>query len=286
MRKAKLFIGVTAGVFIFWSGTIINSSQLDNQNTESSFGSILLVIGIALTLLSFLYIISNSNRVLSILDKVLLASITYLFIEIFLLILTLGGWFSPTSTVIAENSIYVWNKPCAKYDSIAGYKWVDSFRVVSMNTDEVHFDEIIHSNKQGYVSYQDYLPHKKDSTISRYIVLGDSFTAGAYLKTSWPDYCQKQLSSDTSITPVELYNFSVDGGGIHNWHSIFFNEVVPQYEFDAVIIAIFPGDLSRDFFILNHQEDSTAKYGYFKQKPASRQDFNLTFLPKMEPVGS
>ncbi|MCP4120937.1 MAG: hypothetical protein GY751_04220 [Bacteroidetes bacterium] len=85
---------------------------------------------------------------------------------------------------------------------------------------------------------------------------------------------------------MELYNFSVDGGGIHNWHSIFFNEVVPQYEFDAVIIAIFPGDLSRDFFILNHQEDSTAKYGYFKQKPASRQDFNLTFLPKMEPVGS
>ena len=95
-------------------------------------------------------------------------------------------------------------------------------------------------------------------------MFGDSFTAGEFIETPWCDK-MNQLASENGLN-MEFYSFGIDGGGIENWHSIFFNEVLPNYEFDGVIVAAFYENFRRDF-IANITLDSTIYFGYFKSAP-------------------
>lgn len=154
--------------------------------------------------------------------------------------------------------------PLAVYDPAVGYKPASGMvRLLTIHKGQVEFDHRVRVNPQGWFSYRDYLPKKKSARIKRYAVLGDSFSAGMVVDTAWPDAVQARLL-DAGNDSVELYNFSLDGVGLANWHRVFFQEIVPNYEFDGLVIA-YSAEKSGipDFdrrFIVSH---STAEYTFY-----------------------
>jgi len=115
------------------------------------------------------------------------------------------------------------NRPCAKFDSIRGYRWssVES-RYTRLYWGELLVDHRFLPNLQGFFSNRDYQYRKSADTIRRYMVFGDSFTAaGYYLDRPWPDYLQEILEANGN-NHTEVYSFAVDGSGLPTWHSIFF----------------------------------------------------------------
>lgn len=73
--------------------------------------------------------------------------IFYLSLEfIFLLV---QGFFLANEKINIDS----FNKPCAKFDPVAGYKWSCSdCRVIRIRNSEVVFDNTFRTNKSGYVS--------------------------------------------------------------------------------------------------------------------------------------
>lgn len=101
----------------------------------------------------------------------------------------------------------------------------------------------MHVNNRGYASKTDY--HFKKKTAKRYLVFGDSFSAGLIMDTTWVDYVN--LLCVENNLPVELYNFSIDGGGMANWCNIYKHEIDTAYEFDGIILAPYIDNLNRLF---------------------------------------
>jgi hypothetical protein len=133
----------------------------------------------------------------------------------------------------------------------------------------------------GYISQQDYTHRKSTPSSFRFVVFGDSFTSGHFLEMPWPDRLQRLLNSRASANGEnEVYSFAVNGGGLANWHSIFFKQVVNGFDFDGVIIASLADNLSRDFAIFHGTADGIY-YGRFPQGPESREEFVERFLPRM-----
>jgi hypothetical protein len=171
------------------------------------------------------------------------------------------------------------NRPCASFDPIAGYRWqTGPTRIVRIMNGELVFDNVFRANNAGYVSSQDFQTTRKGPY--RVVVLGDSFTAGEFLEKPWPD----RLAALLPGRP-EVYSFGIDGGGLLNWHSIFFGEVVPRYAFDALLIASFIDNLERDFCVF-HSQGGSVLLGRFPALPGSQQEFEASFLPQMVPLYS
>ncbi len=172
------------------------------------------------------------------------------------------------------------NKPCATFDKRYGYRYLGDCRTVRVTSGEVEFDNVFKVNRQGFVSSHDFSYRKTDSVAERLLVFGDSFSSGIFLNKTWPDFVQELLNAKGIKT--ELYNFSIGGGGIMNWHQTFFSEVDTAYEYDGIVLAIFGDNLNRDFFI-EHSGDSGIGYsGYFPTVPADELDFRRNFLLKMK----
>jgi hypothetical protein len=150
----------------------------------------------------------------------------------------------------------------AVYDTIRGYRGVPgNSHYLAINNGKIEIDHVTKVNNHGWYSGKNYTYKKQNPKTKRYIVFGDSFSAGLVVPSSWPDVLQKMLL-DSNKVDVELYNFSVDGSGIQNWHRIFLQEIVPMYEFDGIIIA--PSaekygtpDFDRKFFMAHSVDDGT-----------------------------
>lgn len=179
------------------------------------------------------------------------------------------GWYSPTYP-----SFNAFNKSCASYNPLVGYKWKPSerCRMVRVDAGEVLYDNKFSTNNMGYISKYNYSNSKKDTAVKRFMVLGDSFTSGEFIETPWPDKIQELLNKD-SINNVEIYSFGVNGGGLANWCAVFFNEIVPIYEFDGVIIADFKDDLFRDYMVF-HMDGEFAYTGYLNELPDSNSSMD------------
>lgn len=83
----------------------------------------------------------------------------------------------------------------------------------------------------------------------------------------------------------EVYSFAIDGGGLANWHSIMFEEILPYYDFDVLVIASFVDNLKRDFSIFHMTKDG----GFFTRvpsRPHSFQNFQTTVFPYMKKLYS
>jgi hypothetical protein len=129
-----------------------------------------------------------------------------------------------------DNSIEANSQRWAQYDSLLGYKGIPgAFRNVKYYNDVEVYNHISHINEQGWFSIKDYKKQKRNN-VKRYAVLGDSFSSGFNIPCAWPDAASSTLDS------IELYNFSLEGIGVSNWHLIYFNEIV-KYDFDGIIIA-------------------------------------------------
>ncbi|MCB9204916.1 MAG: hypothetical protein H6603_08065 [Flavobacteriales bacterium] len=125
---------------------------------------------------------------------------------------------------------------------------------------------MLFGNNYGLPDKRDFLPHRSDSTIFRIAVLGDSFTASQFTNRTWLECFEDSLNRSLPDS-IELLNFSVDGGGLANWHGIVKHILVKDsFELDAVIYAVIGGDLGRTFhfrheFLEDEPGNATEKRG-------------------------
>ena len=201
----------------------------------------------------------------------------YIFLEIVFFVLMGFPRFSNI------NIIYL-NRDCISFDPIMGSRLTDSkpCRLVRIVNGKVIYDNIFKGNNMGYNSYIDFVPKKSSPDVFRIVVLGDSFTAEEFLKMPWPQKVQNILNE--KYRKVEIYPFAIDGGGLYNWYSIMKKEVFPKFDMDALIIAIFPGDLMRGFSIF-HSTESSLYFIRLGQIPRTPEIFNRYVLPRMRKLG-
>lgn len=183
-------------------------------------------------------------------------------------------------TLYRVEDAYVSNRPIAQFDQVSGYRRTPGpTRIARIVHDTVAFDHVFTPNNAGYISARAYAYDRPPDT-ARIVVLGDSFTAAEFNDRPWPDTVNEALRGRTP-NPVELYSFAVNGAGLGNWHSIFFDDIAPHYAFDAVVIAIFGDDLLRGYSYLHY--DGTEPYiGYFPTRARSSEDFFANYFPHMQ----
>ena len=169
------------------------------------------------------------------------------------------------------------NEACARFDKTAGFVWLPGeHRIFKGNSNAVVYDNHFKVNNRGYYASTDYEFQQSDSTKRRFLILGDSFTAAEFLEEPMVDYLNGRLKGS------EFYSFSVNGGGLANWHSIFYNELVPNYDFDGIILNVFGNDFQRDFFMMHHEQEQGYTL-YSDSIPKSTDDFMANYLPLADP---
>jgi len=185
-----------------------------------------------------------------------------------------------TSGIYQYEDLYVSSRPISVFDRISGYRRPsEPTRIVRIVRDELVFDQTFTPNNAGYITSRDFTHRKGDPATKRIIVLGDSFTAAEFNPVPWPDRVHDALKGRTD-QPMELYSFAVNGGGLGNWSTIFSDDIVPNYAFDALLIATYGDDLARGFSYL-HYDGPRAYIGYFPTRASSDEDFFTNYLPKM-----
>ncbi|MCX6351442.1 MAG: hypothetical protein NTX03_06245 [Bacteroidetes bacterium] len=166
--------------------------------------------------------------------------------------------------------------PATIYDSIRGFRWQKgTHRTIKIIKGEIITDNSFTPNNKGYHCNRDFFEHKKDTSSKRIIIFGDSFTGGEFTKEVWADKTQELLNS--THQKIELYPFALSAIGVMNWHSIFFKELIPNYDFDAVMLAVFQDDLYRGFSVIH----SNTQYGSFKRFDAIPAKTEVLSLPKI-----
>lgn len=159
----------------------------------------------------------------------------------------------------------VFTESAVKFDSVMGYRWSkDSITVRKFAMETLVFENVFNGNNYGQHSSRDYFPKKSNDKVKRWIVFGDSFTDAYFLKRGWVDVLDSLYKA--SGYDVELYSFSINGGGVKNWHQIFTRIVEPEFEFDGVAFAVFGNDLARDFFVMSQDGGKTLSK-YYKTPP-------------------
>lgn len=173
--------------------------------------------------------------------------LTYAVVEVVMSSLYAHGMIEPESIWLQENT---GNGSTIQFDPIRGYRLstIPSRMVVVASNGTVESVGTVRGNNEGFPDRDDISPRRSHPDTKRFAVFGDSFTAAQFMSQNWPDLAE-DLSRD-SHSPLELLNFSVDGGGIVNWWSVLTRFVEPNgYEIDGVIFAVCCGDLKRGFAI-------------------------------------
>jgi hypothetical protein len=190
----------------------------------------------------------------------LVAAITYLLTEGALSIAMALGWFAPN----LDGAYYT--QPPVTFDNVRGYRWHGP----ALATARVARGQFVYGPVTLPIDARGYIGAPTGFASPRIAVLGDSYTDASYLERSWPMQTAQTMRAD-------VVNFAVDGGGIVNWRSVFFGEIVTDPRgFDGLIIAVYLDDLARGFFA--ETSDSFFLYGHHYESPAAadaqRADLN------------
>ena len=180
----------------------------------------------------------------------------------FLNMLLIGAEFVAYIIICFSTNEIQWegfNRPASTYDPIAGYLWDnnDSTRIMRLAKGHVIYDQTFKPNNKGYISKTPYQFKKTDK--KRYLLFGDSFSCAEFLETPISDRLN-QFATNDSLN-IEFYSFAQDGAGLANWHSIYFNEIKKNYEFDGIILASWFDNWQREFSVLHMTPDG----GYFSR---------------------
>jgi hypothetical protein len=175
--------------------------------------------------------------------------VAYLFCETVATLLALRGGMGQRSKslIVYENA-----GRTIRFDPIRGYRLgpIPS-RYARMTDGTLEYVGQARGNNQGFPDRDDVYPERSSVGKRRLAVFGDSFSAAQFLKISWPDLAE-DLTRQTG-EPLELLNFSVDGGGLANWWSVLTRFVQPEkYQIDGIVFAVFSGDLRRGFSITEY----------------------------------
>lgn len=140
------------------------------------------------------------------------------------------------------------------FDPILGFRMpLKPLRFARRIKGQVEFLENVQGNSDGFPSKRDFLP--KTSPEERHIaIMGDSFTAAQYLPQMWPEYVESHWQA--THKHVQLLNYALSGAGLGNWEMILKNIIAKRKDTDAVVFAVYSGDLQRRFTMLHHDNSS------------------------------
>jgi hypothetical protein len=183
--------------------------------------------------------------------KLLFASLVlfacYATAELVMTILYMQGILSPAlkSTVVLEEASQYGS---TRFDPIRGcYLTPHPARTaIVASNGRIETVGVVRGNNQGFPDRDDFQVKRGAGASRRYAVFGDSMTAAQFLARNWPDTTE-DMAGD-SQQPLELYNFSIFGGGLDNWKSVIVDHLdAEEYELDGVIFAVCCDDLHRAF---------------------------------------
>ena len=208
--------------------------------------------------------------------KFLFASIMLLFCysiaELVLTLLYMRGTLSPApkSTVVQEQ---VEQGASRQFDPVRGcFLAPHSARIaIVASNGTIETVGTVRGNRQGFPDRDDFQLKRTSGKVRRYAILGNSMTAAQFLKRNWPDMAEDLASGEE--VPLELYNFSVFGGGLDNWRSVLIDHVQAEgYELDGVIFALCCDDLHRGFTFWDDSQVETdeegRKWGSYGRMPS------------------
>lgn len=171
---------------------------------------------------------------------------TFIFVE-----LIFSGYHNLTSSP----DIFIVTKDILRPDTITGYRYLPGEKKQAyFSNSQTVFETTFNINSSGYPSLSNF-QKTKNTTGKRYLVLGDSFSAETYNGTNWADELNKEMGKD-SANGSEFYSFSLEGIGVPTWYNMFFKEIVPGYEFDAVILPIYFEDLNRPHVVMREKDNT------------------------------
>jgi hypothetical protein len=147
------------------------------------------------------------------------------------------------------------------FDPVSGYRLTTvPSRWARITNGVVEYVGTLYGNRQGYPHAHDFTIRREYPEQVRIAVLGDSFTAARFLQVNWPDRVEQEWKRGGH--PIELMNFSIDGGGLANWWSVLRRLVDAQgYELDGVVFAVFDTDLFRRFLFAEDRGYRSHMYG-------------------------
>lgn len=163
--------------------------------------------------------------------------------------------------------VFEYSDNSIQFDPIRGFRLPqEPYRYARKTYGNVEYVGLLRGNNEGFSDRNDFTIEKKTIDTKRFVVLGDSFTAGQYIKINWPDKVEDLTQDNGSI---QLLNFSVDGGGIANWWSILVHIIDKEnYEIDGIIFAVTGGEydhpwnnLRRTFTISDQQNTNVLLSG-------------------------
>lgn len=160
--------------------------------------------------------------------------------------------------------------PNIERDSIIGYRFRQESRsrYAYFVDGRREIDFVMKVNNSGVPSHIDFHPQKDSVSQLRYLVFGDSFSAGVLMDTTWADHVNT-LAEQRGI-PIQLHNHSIDGGGMSNWYSVFRNGLEQGYEYDGVILAIYLDNLNR-MFVSWWDDGDCVRGNYFDAPPSDSE---------------
>ena len=185
----------------------------------------------------------------------------YSLAELALTLLYMRGTLSPApkSTVVQEQ---VEQGASRRYDPVRGCFIAPppSRTAIVASNGLIETVGTVQGNKQGFSDRDDFQRKRGSPGIRRYAVFGDSMTSAEFLTLNWPDVAEDLAAGDQA--PLELYNFSVFGGGLDNWRSVLVDHVESEgYELDGVIFALCCDDLHRGFTFWDDSQVQTDEQG-------------------------
>ena len=186
----------------------------------------------------------------------------YIVIEVFFDVLYTHGTIYPTTNAwIFENT-----GRTVHFDPIRGFRLTStSSRYARMTKGIIEYVGTFRGNSQGFPDRDDFSPDRTEPNALRLAVFGDSFTAAQYLDMNWPDALEDLVNKKDGTAKIELLNFAVDGGGLANWWSILTHIIhKEQYQIDALLFAVYPGNLFRGFSVSEHRGYSRPMFGRVK----------------------
>jgi hypothetical protein len=138
------------------------------------------------------------------------------------------------------------------FDPVRGYRLTtEPSPWTRITNGTVEYIGRLQGNSEGFPSHNDFTAQRHQGITKRVAVFGDSFSAGEYLNTNWPDRAQAMAQANGDH--LELLNFSVDGAGLANWWSILTRYIEPErYDLDGIIFVVFEANLERKFVVAEH----------------------------------
>ena len=167
----------------------------------------------------------------------------------------------------------MFNHPVATYDTTSGFRWVPGqHQSLKICKGKIVFYNDFKVNSSGFVSGFNY-KNERNGKKKRYLVFGDSFTDGYFLKENWPSRCNRMLRKNQ--IDVELYNYALNGNGLLAWSRLLRQLQQDSMTYDGIILAVFANDLQRELFVWKTDSEKSC-FGWVKAQDLPAK--NLTCL--------